>query len=961
MASSKIVKAAAGRSAILGDLYNAHRDEFLSINAFKELPKAEEIFEYENNSAAFHCIETNSIREEFEKLGIDEELSLSIVCGLANVGDFAPYLKEQTNSVNSRQMTLVYTLFTKTEEVDGILKMVNVEYLHGNEATHIVVGINWGAQCTIVFRHDGDGRIDEEQVKKKVIAEMDKLKAALSCESISMVDGCEQSEEDNIKRFYHTSCSIGNFRINVPQSFEDVLNVAKSVPDIIAQFNNGKGVPIKYILLPLNSLRKLCKIDIRQDAIDRPTDKHTVNMCFDFMQGVRESRQKINGVLQEFGTCKEGVASRELKDTDELQTKFYDHVERCKSELCKALVARRLGEDYRTSITNMVQEFHKGAFSPTDINNTLNSHDYTLKKIKFINECKRKGVLYIGKTGNINNALHQNMKKTVFVFYMDYGKQSTRVEEWQEHKELFFKLIAAYNCNEKVQLIVADLDFQTKLATEQGMCTKHYDHGNLICKDLVKEEGQDLSKCLIEIDAFEQLTKKPSKRVPFQVHCPSSFKGRCDVEDCQWICKKCREVVEYGIHGEFLYCKCGKSSVFDATFRCSSAKHGLSFIAFTHSDLQAQISSLSAVKETNILLLGETGVGKSTWINAIANYFAFGSLQEAIDARDMKVLIPSNFDHASGRDFPQIISVGPKSANENMVLGQHCTLRPKEYMFHSRNHTLCFIDTPGICDDRGPEQDKENLESILDFLAYYDKIHAICIMLKPQESRLSQSFRFSVVELISYLHNSASDNIVFCFTHSRNTHYKPSTTTTTLQALFEEYDSIKRSISLQKQFYFENEAFRFLACYQHGFEFSASNIDEFSESWDKSVSDTLSLLKYIKSIKPHSIQDTISLNRARQIIIELGKPIVEIADNLQVKLASTDAKCAILESSPKTDAELKEILWFDDVELEFIKLDYPRTVCTHHECAVYVTVRMLRVLNHLNTDFIIDLFNRYKF
>ena len=612
MASSKIVKAAAGRSAILGDLYNAHRDEFLSINAFKELPKAEEIFEYENNSAAFHCIETNSIREEFEKLGIDEELSLSIVCGLANVGDFAPYLKEQTNSVNSRQMTLVYTLFTKTEEVDGILKMVNVEYLHGNEATHIVVGINWGAQCTIVFRHDGDGRIDEEQVKKKVIAEMDKLKAALSCESISMVDGCEQSEEDNIKRFYHTSCSIGNLRINVPQSFEDVLNVAKSVPDIIAQFNNGKGVPIKYILLPLNSLRKLCKIDIRQDAIDRPTDKHTVNMCFDFMQGVRECRQRIRKFFYEGKECEEAIAPEYFRHASKLEQGLVIYETMCKSELSKALVNIRLGKFQGPSMIDMLQDFRDRNFNPTEINEALSSYDNVLQKIKYVNECKENGVLYIGKTGNINNALHQSIEKTVFVFYMDYGKQSAREEEWHEHKELFFKLIAAYNCNEKVQLIVADLDFQTKLATEQGMCIKHYDHGNLICKDLVKEEGQDLSKCLIKIDAFEQLTKKPSKRVPFQVHCPSSFKGRCDVEDCQWICKKCREVVEYGIHGEFLYCKCGKSRVFDATFRCSSAKHGLSFIAFTHSDLQAQISSLSAVKETNILLLGETGVGKST-------------------------------------------------------------------------------------------------------------------------------------------------------------------------------------------------------------------------------------------------------------------------------------------------------------------------------------------------------------
>ena len=45
-------------------------------------------------------------------------------------------------------------------------------------------------------------------------------------------------------------------------------------------------------------------------------------------------------------------------------------------------------------------------------------------------------------------------------------------------------------------------------------------------------------------------------------------------------------------------------------------------------------------EDVNILILGETGVGKSTWINGIVNYLKHSSLQAAIDAREFTALIP---------------------------------------------------------------------------------------------------------------------------------------------------------------------------------------------------------------------------------------------------------------------------------------------------------------------------------
>ena len=265
----------------------------------------------------------------------------------------------------------------------------------------------------------------------------------------------------------------------------------------------------------------------------------------------------------------------------------------------------------------------------------------------------------------------------------------------------------------------------------------------------------------------------------------------------------------------------------------------------------ASTLSLLDNETINIVLIGETGVGKSTFINALANYLTFHTLEEARTTQPV-VLIPVSFLITTGDDFQEhIIKFGEVDDSNNEDFdhpGQSVTQHCKSYLFHLKNNhgkKLRIIDTPGFGDTRGIQQDDQNIQHILQYINNLSHLNAICFLLKPNESRLNIFFRSCFTQLFSFLNQKALKNIIFCFTNSRSTFYTPGNTAPLLKKMISSLSIGDVPFNKENTFCFDNEAFRYLVALQNGIKFTYLDEEEYLKSWTKSMTESRRLADYI--------------------------------------------------------------------------------------------------------------------
>lgn len=438
------------------------------------------------------------------------------------------------------------------------------------------------------------------------------------------------------------------------------------------------------------------------------------------------------------------------------------------------------------------------------------------------------------------------------------------------------------------------------------------------------------------------------KRRPVLMGCPNAG---CPRVESMWLCAKCKEQVTFGyakdkkkndraadIPDNNLYCSCGAYDLEHAEFECNNKVYHTDYIKHPggNSKLRELLLTMKPFQQFNMIILGETGAGKSTFINACINYLFYDTLQDALDAENLTFAVPGYFQFPdskiSGRRI-EVVFGNENSAEKMSKSGQSATQSTVSYVVNINGKLIRLIDTPGLGDTRGLDQDYKNVADIMQTLESVDTLSAIMFLMNNNAVRLTPSFDFVLSELMNHLHKDTAKNIIFGFTYGREAGFDIGNALVPLTELLAQRNlPIQALSSDQNAFVFDSEGFRYVAAW-HQVHIEMPNKANVAETWSKSAEVTRRLVNVVLGLHVHDVQQTLSLERNRRLVAGMSQNMVDLTRAIQKTRSDIDIQLAEIQGLKAQGLLAKAKLTSKQTTLAQEKLDYPRTVCCGPECS----------------------------
>ena len=585
--TNPLSREALGRVAEIGDLYDATTDKFCGISMFRENipPDSPALSVIDNDRSKITTSITSSLKEKLHILNVSADLKLSVLARLIQLEGAAKYLDHKKTSFKSVECALVYNITTVVEKLniwhEEVKKRVYVDALTDHRATHVVVQIDWGANCTITVTDQNSEDDEKKEVEGNLMAQVAKLPGLLSAAGGGTGAVWTNEQKEDWKKFsLEIFCDVLlDSSCQNPTTVDGAMEVIRNLPRLIQKSNNGKGKALTYTMLPLSLpvLRKHFGISHSINQVHRNVDETRILKLVRVFDDLSEITQQAYDQFEKMNKHRDCVTVSELEEARTMLRTLEDHEGSLRSDLKKGLEAVRSDKNDAESLTNV---FQKRTTAFETFQKFEKIYDTITARIRFTERCKKYGAkcLIPPVDEQIQVARDDDYENVYVLFDGEADRETT-----QRNHSAFIELTRTHQNDSSTACYVM------QLGQSEDARIEHYRNGKLLCNDVATELAlRDVAK---RIDAA-----RPALRLePFTVRCPGSFDGDCSREERSWTCFECHETLQFCPDDATLCCICGKSTANQFQFRCRSNAHGSHFMPCSNEILQKVVQHYAAL------------------------------------------------------------------------------------------------------------------------------------------------------------------------------------------------------------------------------------------------------------------------------------------------------------------------------------------------------------------------------
>ncbi|XP_055330654.1 verrucotoxin subunit beta-like [Paramacrobiotus metropolitanus] len=271
---STVERAALGRIAKIGDLYDARADSFTGLSILKGSVPTASLTMRDNHFSHYNFTVTDSFEDKFSNLEVKAELKCPV----------------------REDRTLYYNIKTVKEQLNVLHKdladvLLLEAIMDNNSATHVIIGIEWGANFCVSAEAVNNDKKNVKEIEGCLKAEMEIISASFSGAGLGVSKEITNSENRNVSiKFYGDILPDGD----LPQTIEDAQQLMKKVKSLVASVNSGRGKPIIYTMLPLSLIRHYFKLKATADVELHRLDDDIIQKHVHVFDEIAYSRQILN-------------------------------------------------------------------------------------------------------------------------------------------------------------------------------------------------------------------------------------------------------------------------------------------------------------------------------------------------------------------------------------------------------------------------------------------------------------------------------------------------------------------------------------------------------------------------------------------------------------------------------------------------------------------------------------------